>query len=693
MSDLGTSIAFSPLAPWEALYTFAGVTAILVLTGLFLKARGIFFRALAAIVLLAVLANPSLVMENRNTLSDIAVVVVDESPSQDMNNRRELNTRTLADVRKKLQAMVGLEIKVVRVGLDRSEDGTIVFGPLERALADVPRKRLAGVIIITDGQIHDAQTKNQMVRDIGPVHFLLTGKKHEGDRRLVVESAPSYGLVGKPLTMKIRVDDNAAQPGDNAVVRVKRDGKLWRRFALNVNLTTPIDIRLEHRGQTFFELEVDRGRQELTLENNSKVITINGIRDRLRVLLVSGEPHPGERAWRNILKADPGVDLVHFTILRPPEKRDMTPVNELALISFPVRELFQEKLDQFHLIIFDRYRRRGVIRAHYLQNIAEYVKRGGALMVAAGPAYAGPLSLAHTAIGPLLPGRQTGEIYRRGFRATRTEEGKRHPVTARLSGAGAGPSPWGRWFRQIEVSRLRGNVLLDGLYSKPLLILDRVGKGRVAQLLSDQAWLWDRGFEGGGPQAELLRRVSHWLMKEPELEEEYLQAQIRNRLLEILRRSLKPSNRSARLTMPDGKAVQMPMKDRGDGTAIGSMAVKLPGLYRITDGALSTMVAIGSLNPQEISDVRTTDKMAKALIEANTGSVVWLGESGAPDIRRVDRERRTSGTSGVSGQWIGLIRNGDYMVTGIRDTPMLVGLLALLLALLPILTGWRREGK
>lgn len=693
MSDLGTSIAFSPLIPWWALYVFAGAGALIILVGIFLKARGIIFRALAVTLLWAVLANPSLVVENRDPLTDIAVIIVDESPSQDLNKRRELNAKTLAEVREKLRTLGKLEVKVVRIGLDRTEDGTLVFGPLERALSDVPRKRLAGVIVITDGQIHDAPNKARMIRSIGPVHFLLTGKKNEGDRRLVVETAPSYGLLGKPLSMKIRVDDNAAGPGARAVVRVKRDGKLWRSFPVTVNRSTPVEIQLEHRGQTFFELEVGRGSQELTLENNRKVVTINGIRDRLRVLLISGEPHPGERAWRNILKADPGVDLVHFTILRPPEKRDMTPVNELALISFPVRELFQEKLHQFHLIIFDRYRRRGVIRAHYLQNIADYVRKGGALMVAAGPAYAGPLSLAHTAIGPLLPGRQTGEVYRRGFRAQRTTEGKRHPVTSRLTGAGTGPKPWGRWFRQIEVSKIRGNVLLQGLDSKPLLILDRVGKGRVAQLLSDQAWLWDRGFDGGGPQAEMMRRVSHWLMKEPELEEEYLQARIRNRQLEVLRRSLKRSNRAARLTGPDGKTVTVPMKDRGDGTAIGSLSVKLPGLYRITDGKLTAMVAIGSLNPREMSDVRTTDEKIQPVVQANTGSAIWLGETGTPDIRRVERERRVTGSGGVSGRWIGLTRNGDFVVTGIRDIPLLIGFLALLLALLPMLIGWRREGK
>ena len=692
MIGAGTSIAFAPLVPWWLLAALAGVAAALLLFGLYRRARGILYRALAAALIWAILANPSLVDEMREPLPDIAVIVVDESPSQRLEPRLRLNAQTLAAVREKLRGLDNLEVRTVRVGLDRRDDGTLLFGPLERALAEVPRKRLAGIVAITDGQIHDAPDAGSNSGG-GPVHFLLTGRKNERDRRLVVESAPSYGLLGKPLTMTIRLDDNAAQPGGNAVIRIKRDARPWRQITVEPNVSVPVEILLDHRGQTFFELEVGPGRNELTMENNRKVVTINGIRDRLRVLLISGEPHPGQRAWRNILKSDPGVDLVHFTILRPPEKRDMTPVNELALISFPVRELFQEKLDQFHLIIFDRYRRRGVIRAHFLQNIADYVRQGGALMVAAGPAYAGPLSLAHTAIGPLLPGRPTGEVYRRGFRAKRTDQGKRHPVTARLSGAGVGPEPWGRWFRQIDADGQRGHILLSGLDDRPLLILDRAGKGRVAQLLSDQAWLWDRGFEGGGPQSEMLRRVSHWLMKEPELEEEYLLARIRERRLEVLRRSLKPVNRAARVTTPGGRILSAPLKDRGDGTATGSIPVETPGLYRVADGKLNTMVAIGSLNPREMSDVRTSDRHAHRAVQARGGSVVWLAETGVPDIRRVTPKRRVSGAGGVSGRWIGLRRNGDYVVTGIREIPLLAGFLALLLALLPMLFGWRRESQ
>src|SRR5690606_9624395 len=267
---------------------------------------------------------------------------------------------------------------------------------------------------------------------------------------------------------------------------------------------------------------VETAPDELTSRNNRAVLMVNGVRDRLRVLLVSGEPHAGERTWRNILKSDPSVDLVHFTILRPPEKQDGTPIRELSLISFPTRELFQTKLDEFDLIIFDRYRRRGVLPDVYLQNVAEYVEEGGAVLAASGPAFATPLSLYRTPLGRILPGRPTGEVLVEGFKPQLTDEGRRHPVTADLSGGQQEDPAWGRWFRLVGAEAERGSTVMQGPGGEPVLLLDRVGEGRVAQLLSDHAWLWTRGFEGGGPQAELLRRVAHWLMKEPDLEEEDL---------------------------------------------------------------------------------------------------------------------------------------------------------------------------
>ncbi len=691
MTAFGWSIAFSPIIEWTWLYVFAGIGAALVLGGAFLRARGIVWRFLAVALAWLILANPSLVVENREGLRDVAIVVIDESASQGLEERRKRTEEALEQIRLAVQRLGDVDLRVVRAGADGNEDGTRLFGSLERALADVPRQRLAGVIMITDGQVHDAPVAGRMITGIGPLHVLLSGRKNELDRRLAIENAPGFGLIGKPLQMTVKVEDGSTN-GGSARVTIKRDGAAWKTVTVQIGRPVNVEFQLDKRGTTFFELEVEPGARELTLDNNRAVVAINGIRDRLRVLLISGEPHAGQRSWRNILKSDPGVDLVHFTILRPPEKRDYTPINELSLISFPVRELFEEKLDQFDLIIFDRYRRRGIIRNDYYDNIVKYVKNGGALLVVDGPTFAGPLSISQSPLGDILPARPTGDVIEEPFRALKTDIGKRHPVTAALPGDGSGARPWGRWYRIVGAQVRQGHVLLQGPGARPLMIVDRVEKGRVALLLSDQIWLWDRGYEGGGPQAEMLRRFAHWLMKEPELEEELLSGTIRAGRLDVVRRSMTPSNNPAKVTGPDNQTVDVPMTDRGDGTATGSTVITKPGLYRITDGKLNAMAAIGSLNAKEMEDVRTTEAKLKPVVDANQGSFSWLAE-GLPEIRRVGREDRTHGGGFGGASWIGLRQNGDYVVTGIRELPLMVGFAALLLAMLPLLFAWRREGK
>ena len=211
---------------------------------------------------------------------------------------------------------------------------------------------------------------------------------------------------------------------------------------------------IPHAGPNIVEVEASPLEGELTPVNNRAVVSIDGVRDKLRVLLVSGEPHAGERTWRNLLKSDASVDLVHFTILRPPEKQDGTPINELSLIAFPTRELFQQKISEFQLIIFDRYARQGVLPMIYFDNIAKYVRDGGAVLIAAGPDYASPTSIWRTPLDVILPAEPSGDVTEQPFRATLTDAGKRHPVTR---GAGRLARPIRRigasWFRLVDIKR------------------------------------------------------------------------------------------------------------------------------------------------------------------------------------------------------------------------------------------------
>lgn len=686
------AVGFGPLLPWPAIAVLAAAAMLVAGLVLALRARGGWWRVLALALLVLALANPSIVAERRDPRADVLVVAIDRTASQEIGERPGRTEAAVAALDEKLARMPDLTVQRVVVsgrGLSGAEDGTRLLAAVREALVDVPEHRLAGVIAITDGQVHDVEAAMAAERRPAPFHVLLTGERGEQDRRLRIARAPSFGMVDKTVTVTLEVIDPAAAPGSTATVLVGIDGAEATPLSVPVNQEHSIEVPIEHGGQTILEFAAEPGSHELVLDNNRAVIAVNGVRDRLRVLLVSGEPHAGERTWRDILKSDPSVDLVHFTILRPPEKQDGTPIRELSLIAFPIRELFELKLADFDLIIFDRYRRRGVLPRMYMQNIAQYVRNGGALLEASGPTFASRLSLARTPIGDVLPAQPTGGVVEQGFRPRVTGLGERHPVTAGLAGAGEdGAEPtWGRWFRQIEARDVRGHVVMSGDAERPLLVLDRVGEGRVAHLLSDHLWLWSRGYEGGGPQAELLRRTAHWLMREPDLEEDVLRAFARGDQLEIDRRTLDGALAPVRVTGPDGKSRDVELEEAGPGHGTATMQVERPGLYRLGDGVRTALVAVGALNPIELSDVAATEDRLRPLVEATGGGMQWIAGDGMPALRRVSTERAASGRG-----WFGLRLNGDYVVTGVLTIPALPAALALLLLLGTLMLAWRREG-
>src|SRR5215472_13695254 len=703
MTGSAYSIAAAPLLPWTAIAALGGACVLVIVFGIPRGARGLSWRAIALLILLAALVNPSVIEEKRAPQRDVAIIVVDESPSQRIGDRQRATEEALAALSDRLGHERDLDVRVIRAGKPQpgaGDDGTRLFAALSRAMSDVPRQRLAGVVMITDGQVHDvpAGDAKAAAETVGaPLHVLLSGRPDEGDRRLIVAQAPSFGLVGKELQLKVRVEDlpvspRAEQEGPqgHALVTWRKDGAPPRQLAVPIGRDVPLTLPIDHGGPNILELEVEPGPRELTLDNNHAVVVVNGVRDRLRVLLVSGEPHAGERVWRNILKSDPSVDLVHFTILRPPEKQDGTPIRELSLIAFPIRDLFDVKLDEFDLIIFDRYSRRGVIPQAYLENIARYVRRGGAFLEAAGPSFGTPMSLARTPLGAILPTEPTGNVFEEGFKARVTDLGNRHPVTEDLSGAGkpGGEPTWGRWFRQVEARVHHGTILMSGDHGDPLLVLDRVGKGRVAQLLSDQMWFWARGFEGGGPQAELLRRLAYWLMKEPDLEENDLRAVVEGDRLAVTRQSLEPDDHPVTVTAPDGSTQSLTLSPDAGGRSTGSLAISEMGLYRVTDGNRTALAAAGPLNPIEFADVRTTPEKLAPVVAATGGGVFWVGNGTIPEIRRVSPDRGAAGHN-----WMGLRANGDYTVTGFSEMPLLPGIAVLLLIVGGLLAAWRREGR
>ena len=694
MEQAIAALRFDPALPVGLLAALGLLCAGALGLALWRRARGTVWRCFAFAAVLLWLAGPRLVEETRETLPDIGLLVVDRSASMGVGARTRLAEDARARIEAEARALPGLELRTVTVPEGGSE-GTRLFAAIDRALADIPRGRLAGVVAITDGQVHDIPAEAPPWAGT-PLHLLIPAGGEETDRRIRIIEAPGYGIVGKSVMLRVAVEDLGVPHaglayGRAARLAIRRDGEPAQVESVPLGLEHGIEVPITRAGPTVIELTADPLPGEVSGLNNRAVVAINGVRDRLRVLLVSGEPHAGERTWRRLLKADPAVDLVHFTILRPPEKDDLTPLNELALIAFPVRELFQVKIKEFDLIILDRFQNRGILPPLYLRNIADYVRAGGALLLSVGPEFSGPTSLSMSPLGSVLPARPSpaGAEADGAFRPLVTPLGTRHPVTAGLAGwREGGPPGWGPWYRRIEADAPRGDAVLSGPQGEPLLLLDRVEQGRVALLLSDQIWLWSRGHQGGGPQAELLRRVAHWLMKEPELEESALTARVEHGQLAVERRGTESAPPAeVTVTDPEGVARRLALTPTRPGRAVGRTPATMPGVWQASDDARTAYAAAGAANPPEVADLRATATLLAPLVRASGGSVHWLDPAGAPELRRTDPGREAAGAG-----WIGLQRRRDHLVTGIAATPLLPPWLALPLILGLAVLAWRREG-
>ena len=684
------TLVLDPLIPLALLYAVGGLAILSFVLAIWRRLPGWWLRGLAGLALLAALANPAVQRENREPLNDIVVVVVDESASQRIANRPDQNAAAVANIEAELARQPNTEVRIVTLGDGEGDLGTALMTRLSEALAEEPQARIAGIILVTDGRLHDLERAPGLP---APVHTLLTGQPDDWDRRLVVSNAPAFAILGEEVSLTLRVDDQGAAPQTESVIlSISIDGETPINVPVPVGEDINLPVTLPHGGMNVLQFSIPEVAGELTNRNNSAVVQINGVRDRLRVLLVSGEPHPGERTWRNLLKSDSSVDLVHFTILRPPEKQDGVPVNELSLIAFPTRELFLEKIHDFDLIIFDRYRRRGILPSTYLDNIRSYVEQGGAVLVSSGPEYGSAESIYRSPLGQILPGAPTARIFEEGFVPQITDLGARHPVTEGLDALspnpdGEGPG-WGRWFRLVDVLVPEDAMtVMSGLDDRPLLTLNRIGEGRVSLIASDHSWLWDRGYEGGGPQLELLRRLAHWMMKEPELEEESLWVEPAGQTMRIIRRTLDLETGDVIITHPDGAETTLTLEEISPGRFEILWEAPEIGLYRLTDGEETAVIALGPSAPREFEQTIASGDTLAPLIESTRGGITPIS-AGDIDIRTVREGRPAAGRG-----WIGITPRGAFRTADIRINPILPAWAFLLLASLLMVGAWLREGR
>ncbi|NLR96754.1 hypothetical protein HGP17_07890 [Rhizobium sp. P38BS-XIX] len=689
------NIGFAPFLPWPVLAALALLTLVIAALAIYRGLRGAWIRTIAAFALLAALVNPVLMQEDRDQLSTIVPVIVDRSLSQATPERTKMTDDALAMLKDRLAQFPRIEPRIVEVRDPAESDSpsTRLFGALSSSIADVPPARIGGAIFLTDGQIHDIPGVNQQLGFDAPIHGLITGKPDEFDRRIEIVRVPRFGIVNEEQQLVFRVVDDGKSPGTTAAVTVKMNGDEIATLQATPGQDTPFSFKVPRAGNNVLEFAVAEVPGEVTPINNQTVQLIEGIRQNMRVLLVSGEPHAGERAWRNLLKSDASVDLVHFTILRPPDKQDGTPINELSLIAFPTRELFVDKINSFDLIIFDRYQdRQNVLPTIYYDYMAQYVENGGALLVAAGPEHAGGSSIALTPLEAVLPAEPTGQMIEKPFYPRLSDQGRKHPVTRGLDGSDTEPPHWGRWFRSVEVEKPQGQTVMVGADNNPLLVLNRVGQGRVAMLLSDEGWLWARGFEGGGPHVSLYRRIAHWLLKEPALEEEALTANAAGRTITITRQTVGDDPGPATVKSPSGKTQTIPLKQTQPGLYQAQKHMDEIGLYQIANGNLSTLVHIGAIDAPEFKAMISTTETLKPLAQKTKGLVTRVaGSNGSVTVPQVLPVRGALRVA--DGQRLTIRMTDETVLKGINTLPLFAGFAGLAALLLAFSATWWREGR
>jgi hypothetical protein len=695
-------IGFAPLINPDWLIGFGILALLIVMLGLIRRARGALWRGAGFAVLLLVLAGPQWSQRTTRPEGDIALILRDQSPSMALGSRSAL--ADAADARLMATKPADTTIRTVTIPRD-APDGTPVLAALRHALATIPPDRLSGVVLITDGEATDAKDAHALAHSLkAPVSLLIPARGNETDRELRLTSVPRYGLVGHRVTLRFTVlDHGVADAGTPVPVTVSADGV--RRATLQARVGRPqtVSLKIRHAGRSVVAVAARPLPGEVSTINDQAVFTIEGIRRRLSVLLIAGHPNQGLRTWRLLLKSDPSIRLINFTILREPTEILNAPLNNLSLIPFPIHQLFVRDIGKFDLIILDQFTDDGLLPMEYFASIAGRVRAGGALLMEAGPEYEQPGSIAETPLATVLPALPTalsasapgtqlmgnqlmgtqlmpggvGDPGKNGtavgaFRPKLTRQGRRHPVTAPLAGL-----PMGDWY-QWEVTRARrGHVLLKAPDQAPLLVLAHQGKGRVAMLLSDQFYLWARGALGddpamAGPAVPLLRRTVHWLLREPSLAANRLTARIANGQLIVRRRVLQGgAPGSARIIDPRGHPHALALTRVAPGLYEGRMAAALPGVWRAEAAGRSAFAAANMDDPLEYRDLAATDRKLRPL--ARAGGVYWLKRHPAPALAALLHPRHAK------------------LITGERIIPLLPPLPMAALALALLAFAWWRE--
>jgi uncharacterized membrane protein len=411
---------------------------------------------------------------------------------------------------------------------------------------------LGAVVLVSDGidigRIGkgplDADTRKTLSALGAPVHTVFIGERELRDLSVAAVLTDDFAFVRTPVKIEALLR-HSGLAGRMVEVSLLRDGRpvdgkavLLREDAAQEKIT--FEFMPDHPGNYVFEIKTPVLAGEALDSNNSQVFTLKVIRDRVRVLHVCGRPSWNERFMRSLLRLDPNVDLVSFFILRTDTDDMALGPDEMSLIPFPYKEIFDEQLRSFDLLIFDNFNFKPYWVEPYLPGVRAYIEDGGALAMIGGDLSFASGMYSESELRPVLPVNLAGippegpaSFTTDSFRPRLTPEGRRHPVTSLSLDEKTNEARWAGMPPLLGINRVAGlqpgaRALLvhptqkssDGKPAPVLAVMD-IGKGRTLALMTDSAWNWGFQAAGTGDDGRAFQRfwedAIRWLVRDPAL--------------------------------------------------------------------------------------------------------------------------------------------------------------------------------
>lgn len=556
-ADLSRSLSYAAIA--------LAILSLILLVAELRRRRGsgvlVTFTGLVATLLLTLaVLRPASVLSRSNMVGPRLIVLADRSRSLDLPGDEGTRRETLNHALARLKAAAGqARLRVLGFGEGAATPWDPAatpepppsphsdLGAALMSLASLPEERPASIVVLADGRFdrpgedRAGEAVQEELRGLRvPVHTVSLARAAVPDASIRAVRAAGAAVAHQPLPLTIQIGCDGGLACDDIVVSAKEliEGGPPALLASGTahvtqgTATVELSITLDRAGSRIVEVGIQAPNGDTIPDNDRRLVAFDVARDRVRVLHVAGRPSYDVRALRMWLKSDASVDVVAFFILRTSGDDVNAGEDDLALIPFPVHELFSEHLPSFDAVVLQDFNAQPYELLQHLPALARYVEHGGGLIMVGGPdSFAGG-HYAGTRLADVLPvalESSSSAFDLAPFKPSYTDVARSAPVLRSLRSFNGDALPEMAGANKVGEARPGSSVLWTHPKLRtasgapmPVLALGEKGDGRAIALAIDGTYRLAYSALGsetaGRAHAALWDGLLGWLMRDPRYE-------------------------------------------------------------------------------------------------------------------------------------------------------------------------------